>query len=77
MSGDVNKEQSGIITEVARPEKKGELLVAVGGAMVAFVIIVAAILMYRRRKMKKVAVTKPEPKITSHIPAWDIQVHII
>ena len=45
--------------------------------MVAFVIIVAAILMYRRRKMKKVAVTKPEPKITSHIPAWDIQVHII
>ena len=37
--------------------------------MVAFVIIVAAILMYRRLKMKKVAVTKPEPKITIHIPA--------
>ena len=76
-SVDVNKGQSGTITEVARPGKKGELLGAVGGAMVAFVIIVAAILMSRRRKMKKVAVTKPEPKITSHIPAWDIQVHII
>ena len=63
MSSDENKEQSG------PSRKKGELLGAVGGAMVAFVIIMAAILMYRRRKMKKVAVTKPEPKITSHIPA--------
>ena len=43
MSSDVNKEQSGTITEVARPEKKGELLGAVGGAMMAFVIIMAAL----------------------------------
>ena len=68
MSGDVNKEQSGPLQKWP-VQKKGELLGAVGGAMVAFVIIVAAILMYRRRKMKKVAVTKPEPKITIHIPA--------
>ena len=72
MGGDVNKEQSGTITEVARPEKKKNYLVlftAVGGAVLALAIIMAAILMYRGRKMKEMAVTKPEPKITSHTPA--------
>lgn len=72
MGGDVNKEQSGTITEVARPEKKKNYLVlftAVGGAVLALAIILAAILMYRGRKMREMAVTKPELKITSHTPA--------
>ena len=72
MGGDVNKEQTGTITEVARPEKKRNFLVlfcALGSAMLVVMIIVAAILMYRRRMTKKMAVTEPEPKDTGDVPA--------
>ena len=69
MGGDVDKEQTGTITEVVRPQRSSHVVLfsAVGGAMVVLLIIVVAIVVYRGRVMKKKALKKIEPKKTGHI----------
>ena len=77
IGGDVEKSETGTITELVRPQKKSNtlLFLAVGSAIAIVLIIVAAAFLVRRRKVTgKVKITRgPDPSDHPQAKAQDVE----